>query len=140
MSGSWHVLILRKVILVDQAETPLFYLEMEFGKNYRSAVSTAAADVTNIEKMEQVFQEFHPDIVFHAAAYKHVSLMEENPHEAIRVNVGGTRILTELALKYGVGKFVMISTDKSVNPTSVMGASKRICEKIVQAKAQMKRG
>jgi FlaA1/EpsC-like NDP-sugar epimerase len=94
------------------------------------------ADVTNVAKMDLIFEEYQPDVVFHAAAYKHVSLMEENPHEAIRINVGGTKVLTDLALKYKVGKFVMISTDKSVNPSSVMGASKRICEKIVQSKAQ----
>ena len=126
-----------KVILIDQAETPMFYLERELREKYMDLnFQLLLNDVTNKEKMEQVFDEFRPDIVFHAAAYKHVSLMEENPHEAIRVNVGGTRILTELATKYGVGKFVMISTDKSVNPTSVMGASKRICEKVVQSKAQ----
>ena len=94
------------------------------------------ADVTNARKMELIFKEFHPEIVFHAAAYKHVPLMEENPHEALRVNVGGTKIITELSVKYGVKKFVMISTDKSVNPSSVMGASKRVCEMIVQSRAQ----
>jgi FlaA1/EpsC-like NDP-sugar epimerase len=83
--------------------------------------------------MEQIFRDFRPDIIFHAAAYKHVSLMEENPHESIRVNVGGTKTLAELSVKYHAEKFVMISTDKSVNPTSVMGASKRICEMIVQS-------
>jgi FlaA1/EpsC-like NDP-sugar epimerase len=116
----------------------MFYLERELRDKFIDLnFQLLVTDVTNIEKMEQVFDEFRPDIVFHAAAYKHVSLMEENPHEAIRVNVGGTRILTELAAKYGVGKFVMISTDKSVNPTSVMGASKRICEKVVQSIAQV---
>jgi len=127
----------RKVILVDQAETPLFYLENELkGKFLDLHFQIILADVTNHQKMECLFQEFHPEIVFHAAAYKHVSLMEENPHEAIRVNVGGTRIMTELAIKYRVDKFVMISTDKSVNPTGIMGASKRICEKIVQSITQ----
>jgi FlaA1/EpsC-like NDP-sugar epimerase len=86
--------------------------------------------------MEFLFQEFRPDIVFHAAAYKHVPLMEENPHEAFRVNIGGTKIVAELSCKYNVKKFVMISTDKSVKPTSVMGASKRICEMIVQWRSQ----
>jgi FlaA1/EpsC-like NDP-sugar epimerase len=128
----------RKVILVDQAETPLFYLENELkGRFIDLHFQIILADVTNQIKMEQVFQEFHPEIVFHAAAYKHVSLVEENPHEAIRVNVGGTKIMTELAIKYKVDKFVMISTDKSVNPTGVMGASKRICEKIIQSKSQI---
>jgi len=94
-------------------------------------------DVTKYEKMDHIFREFKPDIIFHAAAYKHVSMMEENPHEAIRVNVGGTWIMTELAVKYRANKFVMISTDKSVNPTSVMGASKRLCEKLVQSVAEV---
>jgi FlaA1/EpsC-like NDP-sugar epimerase len=128
----------RRVILVDQAETPLFYLENELREKFIDLqFQIVLADVTNLIKMEQLFQEFHPEIVFHAAAYKHVSLVEENPHEAIRVNVGGTRIMTELAVKYGIAKFVMISTDKSVNPTGVMGASKRICEKVVQSKVQI---
>jgi len=123
-----------KVILVDEAETPMFYLENEVrGKFSDLQYRLILADVTQLQKMDQIFRDFRPDIIFHAAAYKHVSLMEENPHEALRVNVGGTRILTQLASKYNVSKFVMISTDKSVNPTSVMGVSKRICEKIVQA-------
>ncbi len=126
-----------KVILVDEAETPMFYLEEEIrGKYPDLQYRLILGDVTQLQKMDQLFRDFRPDIVFHAAAYKHVSLMEENPHEALRVNVGGTRIMTQLAVKYGVTKFVMISTDKSVNPTSVMGVSKRICEKIVQASAQ----
>ena len=127
----------KKVILIDQAETPLFYLENELREKYMDMnFQIILADVTKPEKIEQLFIDFRPDIVFHAAAYKHVSLMEENPHEAIRVNVGGTKILTDLAVKYKTGKFVMISTDKSVNPTGVMGASKRICEKIVQSISQ----
>jgi FlaA1/EpsC-like NDP-sugar epimerase len=126
-----------KVILVDQAETPLFFLQGELREKFLDIrFSIIPADVTNIARMEQIFDEYRPHIVFHAAAYKHVSLMEENPHEAIRVNVGGTRIVTDLAVKYGVEKFVMISTDKSVNPSSVMGASKRLCEKVVQSRAQ----
>lgn len=126
-----------KVILVDQAETPLFFLQGELREKFLDIrFSIIPADVTNIARMEQIFDEYRPHIVFHAAAYKHVSLMEENPHEAIRVNVGGTRIVTDLAVRYGVEKFVMISTDKSVNPSSVMGASKRLCEKVVQSRAQ----
>lgn len=127
-----------KVILVDQAETPLFYLENELNEKYLDLnFQILLADVTQRVKMEKIFNEFKPDIVFHAAAYKHVSIMEENPHEAIRVNVGGTKILTELSLKYNIDKFVMISTDKSVNPTSIMGASKRICERLVQSNARI---
>ena len=126
-----------RVILVDQAETPLFYIQNELREKFLdSRFLIRPADVTHAARMEQIFEEFSPDIVFHAAAYKHVSLMEENPHEAIRVNVGGTRIVTDLALKYDVEKFVMISTDKSVNPSSVMGASKRLCEKVVQSRAE----
>ncbi len=127
----------KKVIMVDQAETPLFYLEHELREKFLDLkFQLLLADITNFEKMELIYHEFHPDIIFHAAAYKHVSLMEENPHEAIRVNVGGTKILAELAVKYEVEKFVMISSDKSVNPTGVMGASKRICEKFVQSRAK----
>ncbi len=127
----------KKLILVDQAETPMFQLANELKAGYgHCPVEMILADVTHPIKMDRIFQDFHPDMVFHAAAYKHVPLMEENPHEAIRVNVGGTKIITGLAMKYGVKKFVMISTDKAVNPTNVMGASKRICEMIVQFKAQ----
>jgi FlaA1/EpsC-like NDP-sugar epimerase len=128
---------IKKLVLADQAETPIFHLENELrAKEYPFSVHFLLADITNPEKMERIFQEFHPDIVFHAAAYKHVPLMEDNPHEAIRVNVGGTKIITRLSVHYGVKKFVMISTDKAVNPTNVMGASKRLCEMIVQMKAQ----
>jgi len=127
-----------KIILVDEAETPMFYMETEIREKLTDLQSKLIlADVTQAQKMDQIFRDFRPDIVFHAAAYKHVSLMEENPHEALRVNVGGTRIMTQLAVEYGVSKFVMISTDKSVNPTSVMGVSKRMCEKIVQASAHL---
>jgi len=127
----------RRVILVDQAETPMFHIENELRDRFSNMqYQLLLADVTNYDKMECIFREFHPEIVFHAAAYKHVPLMEENPHEAIRVNVGGTKIITELSVKYSVNKFVMISTDKSVNPSNVMGASKRVCEMIVQSRAQ----
>jgi FlaA1/EpsC-like NDP-sugar epimerase len=129
----------KSVILVDQAETPLFYLQNELREKFLDArFRIVPADVTNIARMEYIFTEYRPHIVFHAAAYKHVSLMEENPHEAVRVNVGGTSIVSELAIKYEVEKFVMISTDKSVNPSSVMGASKRLCEKVVQSRARQK--
>jgi len=127
----------KNIILVDQAETPMFHLGNELRDKYKNLqFQLLLADVTNTVKMELIFKEFHPDIVFHAAAYKHVPLMEENPNEALRVNVGGTKIVTGLSVKYGVKKFVMISTDKSVNPSSVMGASKRICEMIVQSIVQ----
>jgi FlaA1/EpsC-like NDP-sugar epimerase len=127
------------VILVDQAETPLFYLQNELREKFLDVrFRIIPADVTNFDRMDYIFSEYRPHIVFHAAAYKHVSLMEENPHEAVRVNVGGTKIVSELAIKYGIEKFVMISTDKSVNPSSVMGASKRLCEKVVQSRARQK--
>jgi FlaA1/EpsC-like NDP-sugar epimerase len=128
---------IKKLILIDQAETPMFNLENELRSGYRECpVELILADVTNMAKMSSIFEDHHPEIVFHAAAYKHVPLMEENPHEAIRVNVGGTRIMTGLSMRHGVKKFVMISTDKAVNPTNVMGASKRICEMLVQFKTQ----
>ncbi len=128
-----------KVILVDQAETPLFYIQNELREKFLDVrFRIIPADVTNIERMRYIFEEYKPHIIFHAAAYKHVSLMEENPHEAVRVNVGGTKIVSELAIKFGAEKFVMISTDKSVNPSSVMGASKRLCEKVVQSRARQK--
>jgi FlaA1/EpsC-like NDP-sugar epimerase len=130
---------IKKLVLIDQAETPMFELANELRNMFSNlSFQILLADASNAEKMESVFQEFHPEIVFHAAAYKHVPMMEDNPHEALRVNVGGTGIITELAIKYKVQKFIMISTDKAVNPTNVMGASKRLCEMIIQSKAQRK--
>lgn len=124
------------VILVDQAETPIFLLENEIRRDFsHMKFKILLADVTNTEKMEHIFQTYHPEIIFHAAAYKHVPLLEENPHEAFRVNVGGTRVLINLSVKYGVQKFVLISTDKAVNPANIMGASKRLCEMLVQSEA-----
>jgi FlaA1/EpsC-like NDP-sugar epimerase len=128
---------IKMLVLTDQAETPMFHIENELKTLYsKCSVRLILADVTCAEKMEDIFKEYHPEVVFHAAAYKHVPLMEENPHEAIRVNVGGTKVITKLSTLYGVKKFVMISTDKAVNPTNVMGASKRLCEMIVQLKSQ----
>ncbi len=129
---------MQKIIIMDQAETPLFHLEHELRKKYSHVkFETVLGDVSNIDKMELVFSKYLPEIVFHAAAYKHVPMMEESPHEALRVNIGGTKVVTDLAVKYGTRKFVMISTDKSVNPTNIMGTSKHICELIVQAKTKM---
>jgi len=127
-----------KLVLIDNAETPMFNLENELLEHFAHApVRTILADVTDQNRMEMVFREFRPDFVFHAAAYKHVPLMEQNPYEAVRVNVGGTTILTNLAVKYGIEKFVMVSTDKAVNPTNVMGASKRICEQILRSRSSL---
>lgn len=127
----------KRIILVDQAETPVFHLDNELkARRMLIPIHCVLSDITNYDKMENIFSEFRPEVIFHAAAYKHVPLMEENPHEAIRVNIGGTKNITRLSVKYGVSKFVMISTDKAVNPVNVMGASKRICEMIVQIKAR----
>ena len=128
-----------KVVIVDQAESALYDLQNGLiTKGYTSPrFESVVADVTNYFRMVQLFERYHPDIIFNASAYKHVPLMEENPFEAIRVNVGGTQLLAKLAVKYGVKKFVMISTDKAVNPTNVMGASKRICEMYIQSQSQL---
>jgi len=127
-----------RLVLIDNAETPMFNLENELLEHFAHApVRTILADVTDQNRMERIFREYHPDFVFHAAAYKHVPLMEQNPYEAVRVNVGGTTILTHLSVKYGVEKFVMVSTDKAVNPTNVMGASKRTCEQILRSRASL---
>jgi len=129
----------RQLILVDQAETPSFYLGEELkgmcsGNNFKVIIG----DVTRSEVMEHIFKRFRPEIVFHAAAYKHVPVMEVHPHEAFRVNVGGTKTLADLSIKYGVEKFVMISTDKAVNPTNIMGATKKVCELLVHAYSKQK--
>ncbi|MFM2048050.1 MAG: hypothetical protein RI955_596, partial [Bacteroidota bacterium] len=124
----------KKLYLLDQAETPLYELELELKDLCdRSIFETALGDVRNYERMENAIKTFQPDIIFHAAAYKHVPLMENNPSESILTNVLGSRIVADLATKYKVKKMVMISTDKAVNPTGVMGASKRIAEIYVQA-------
>jgi len=128
----------KKLILVDQAETPMFHLDNELRKEYEGLeYELILGDATSPERMRLLFNEHHPQIVFHAAAYKHVPLMEDNPHEALRVNVGATRLITDLSVEFGVEKFVMISSDKSVNPANVMGASKHLCEIVVQSKAQV---
>jgi FlaA1/EpsC-like NDP-sugar epimerase len=127
----------KKTILIDQAETPMFHLESELREKFEHLpAQLILGNITDRQKMEQIFQEYRPKVVFHAAAYKHVPILENNAYEAIRVNVGGTQVITELSAKYQVKKFVMISTDKAVNPANVMGTSKRICEMIVQMKAQ----
>lgn len=128
----------KQLVLVDQAETPMFYLKRELMQKFNHpSFSVVLADVTNLEKMENIFRDFRPEIVFHAAAYKHVSLMEMQPHAAIHVNVGGTKMVADLACKYGVSKFVMVSTDKAVNPSSIMGITKRICELYIQSRSEI---
>ncbi|MGF1636789.1 MAG: polysaccharide biosynthesis protein [Cyclobacteriaceae bacterium] len=122
------------VILVDQAESPLFELNEDMrAKKGTVEVVPVIGDVTNEERMDSIFEEFKPDVVYHAAAYKHVPLMERNPFEAVLCNIKGTKTLADISVKHGVKKFVMISTDKAVNPTNVMGASKRIAEIYVQS-------
>jgi FlaA1/EpsC-like NDP-sugar epimerase len=129
----------KQLIIVDQAETPCFYLDEELKNKFPGcSFRIIIGDVTRREYMEEIFKKFRPDIVFHAAAYKHVPIMELHPHEAFRVNVGGTEIISELAMKYKAEKFVMISSDKAVNPTNVMGATKKICELLVHALSQRK--
>ncbi len=118
------------LVLLDQAETPLYELEYRLGSKNTEVV---IGDVANEGRMEKVFKAFSPDVVFHAAAYKHVPLMEDNPYEALNTNVFGTRILANMAVKYSVDKFVFVSTDKAVNPTNIMGASKRMAEIYVQS-------
>ena len=122
------------IILCDQSETALHHLYLDLDENNRSLNFHAfVGDVRDEKRMNHLFETYQPHYVFHAAAYKHVPLMEDNPAEAIKTNVLGTKIIADLAVKFGVQKFVMISTDKAVNPTNVMGASKRIAEIYVQS-------
>ena len=117
-----------KLVLIDQAESALYDLQQEFLKNSKNNFSIEVGDVRDKKRMKSLFEYYSPHIIFHAAAYKHVPLMEGNPYEAIRVNVEGTRVIADLSLENNAEKFVMISTDKAVNPTNVMGATKRIAE------------
>ncbi|HRE77329.1 MAG TPA: nucleoside-diphosphate sugar epimerase/dehydratase [Flavobacterium sp.] len=124
----------KKIIMLDQAETPLHSLSLEIlSKDKDVAIRNVIADIRNYDSLEKVFNTFQPQVVYHAAAYKHVPLMEENPSQAIFTNVMGTKNLADLSKKFNVEHFVMISTDKAVNPSSVMGASKRIAEMYVQS-------
>jgi len=122
------------IVLVDQAETPMHNLILKLKEQYpKQDFSSYLGDIRNLERMKSMMEIYRPDIVFHAAAYKHVPLMEDNPTESIQDNVLGTKNIADLSLKYGVSRFVMVSTDKAVNPTNVMGASKRIAEIYVQS-------
>ena len=126
-----------QLILVDQAETPLHDIRLELKARWSNLEApTIVADVSNAKRMQEIFEEYRPEYVFHAAAYKHVPMMEDNVSEAIQNNVLGTKVVADLSVKYGVQRFVMISTDKAVNPSNVMGCSKRICEIYVQALAR----
>lgn len=127
----------QQLILLDQAETPLHDVRLEISDTWRDVNAvTVVADVSNKARVESVFERYRPQYVFHAAAYKHVPMMEDDVYESVQNNIVGTRVLADLAVKYGVEKFVMVSTDKAVNPTNVMGCSKRICEIYVQSLAK----
>jgi FlaA1/EpsC-like NDP-sugar epimerase len=119
-----------KVVLLDQSESPLFEMQLQLKDEN---IEIVVADICNEKRMKRVFEAFRPDYVFHAAAYKHVPLMEDNPYEAINTNIFGTRIIANLAVEHNVKKFVFISTDKAVNPTNIMGATKRVSEVYVQS-------
>lgn len=129
----------KQLIMLDQAESPLydFQFEMNNTVQFKEMKDRMAFVITNVKdpvRMREVYEKYHPQVVFHAAAYKHVPFMEENPYEAVYVNVFGTKLVADLAIEYGVEKFVMISTDKAVNPTNVMGATKRIAEIYTQSR------
>ena len=122
------------LILIDQAETPMHDVRLFMAQSHRDLhVETIVTSICNQEHMEKIFAQYRPEYVFHAAAYKHVPMMENNPAMAVQNNIYGTRVIADLAVKYGTKKFVMVSTDKAVNPTNVMGCSKRICEIYCQA-------
>ncbi|MBE0647079.1 MAG: polysaccharide biosynthesis protein [Bacteroidales bacterium] len=124
----------KKLILIDQAETPLHFLELEWMNHFSDTdVEFILGDITNEMRMNSVFEAFRPEVVYHAAAYKHVPMMEANPVEAVLTNVLGTRTIADLAVAHGTSRFIMISTDKAVNPTSVMGAAKRMAEIYIQS-------
>ena len=123
-----------EMMLIDQAETPQHDIRLMMKNQYPDIVAhTVVTSICKADRMEEIFSTFRPDYVFHAAAYKHVPMMEDNPSESVQNNVWGTKVIADLSVKYGVKKFVMISTDKAVNPTNVMGCSKRICEIYVQS-------
>ena len=123
-----------ELILIDQAETPLHDIRLMMAREWPAIVAhTLVADIANEKRMDEIFAHHKPEYVFHAAAYKHVPMMENNPYESIENNVYGTQTIADLSVKYGTRKFVMVSTDEAVNPTNVMGCSKRICEIYVQS-------
>jgi FlaA1/EpsC-like NDP-sugar epimerase len=122
------------MVLIDQAETPMHDVRLMMAKDFPDVKAvTIVTSISRKTRMDSLFKNYRPDYVFHAAAYKHVPMMEDNPSEAVLNNVYGTKVIADTAVRYGVKKFVMISTDKAVNPTNVMGCSKRICEIYVQS-------
>ncbi|WP_255573013.1 polysaccharide biosynthesis protein [Hanstruepera marina] len=121
----------KKLILIDNAESPLYNIQQELVRNNIKNVTAIVSDIRNNVRLDNIFNAHKPQIIFHAAAYKHVPLMEQNPFEAVSVNVRGTKNVVNLSVKYGSDKFILISTDKAVNPTNVMGATKRIAEMII---------
>ncbi len=121
----------KQVVLIDQSESALYDLEQELKRERKTNFLVFVADVRDVSRMETLFKQYSPNFIFHAAAYKHVPLMEDTPYEAVKINVLGTKNIADLALKYKADKFVMVSTDKAVNPTNVMGATKRIAEMYV---------
>ena len=124
----------QELVLIDQAETPMHDVRIYMAKHHPDILThTIVTSICNQSRMEEIYKEYRPEYVFHAAAYKHVPMMEDNPSEAVQNNIYGTRVMADLAVKYGTKKFVMVSTDKAVNPTNVMGCSKRICEIYVQS-------
>ena len=128
-----------KVILIDQAESALYNFHNELLATFGNInVEIIVGNVSDQNRMRRIFENHHPEIVFHASAYKHVPLMEDHPYEAAKTNIGGTKVMADLSVEFEVKKFVMISTDKAVNPTNVMGASKRICEIYIQSLSQLK--
>ncbi|WP_298766038.1 nucleoside-diphosphate sugar epimerase/dehydratase [uncultured Polaribacter sp.] len=122
---------LKLLVLIDQAESSLYDLQQELINNSKKNFTPIVADVRDVKRMKEIFEQYRPEKVFHAAAYKHVPLMEQSPYEAVKVNVIGTKHIADLSVAYGVDRFVMVSTDKAVNPTNVMGATKRVAEKYI---------
>jgi FlaA1/EpsC-like NDP-sugar epimerase len=129
---------LKLLVLIDQAESPLYDLQQELLQNGIKNFVAIVADVRDENRMTELFREFRPQKVFHAAAYKHVPLMEESPYEAIKINIFGTKIIADLSLKFKVARFVMVSTDKAVNPTNVMGATKKVAELYISCLSNQK--
>src|ERR1700743_2459089 len=122
------------VILCDQAESPLHEMKLEVEEKFPNVPSVIfIADIRNVQRMHKLFSDYRPEVVFHAAAYKHVPMMEENPSEAVLANVLGTKHVADLSVAFGTRKFVMVYTDKAVNPSNIMGTTKRIAEIYIQS-------